>query len=808
MLPEKPLVASILVSFALATGCSGAPADEDTTDADMAAASAEDLPWEVSNGRGETYLPDVFYAEASENEQVMPVKIHGRYQIDRLVYPTLGNPNLYVRNDPKDEVMVVLRIEENILSHLSPKLDTPIEGRWLRAGALTEDAQNALAFYAVDKQGRAASEGGGVARAGEHVLRIKPNAIFVHPLDEQMPEPFKKRRTVRVVFNRKAMANVPAGFYDVRMEVLHNGQIRNGAYEYQYNALRVFDSATDEYTIVNVTDTQVSVADSFAGKTLERLKQFVQRVNASTDDEVRRAAFISFNGDLHNGGAPDLLSPGYVATNYNSEAAAILDTLKELRLPIFLTLGNHDGYVAMGRPVPGFDGPIAWFKGIDLKKTVLESQPGEWPDFNWYTFEKWLDDISDQPGGRHVDIFEGSHVRRVGTTWDTWQPVPRDHRNMVLYDGVYQWRRTYGPLYMSWGFGKNHYVNMDSYQLRQHRRSGWGMYTVNYGGGVSRVQSAWVGRELDRAEQAKKDIVLISHHDPRGGHEGKDHPYYYGLIDYKVGLATAKYIIGEVLNPILCTHVPDWVRVTSRKLSCLHDGLQEWMRADDEFDCEDKYRMPTGRCDASQYNPNAPADEKRHPWFSGYAILHKLSTRPSLRTFLLGHTHYNSFEMLQAGDEIVPEKVGLDSDQAAALEAENPVRAGSLTNDSEKLTKEGLVREHEKWLQNLNAAGHDFQRALPHGENGSARELMFLRMTSNADLTSQKYMGKSMMGFAALTISRVDDARKYTRPQINAVTFFLNDQGSFEVAHRVAFDRTRRMSPDDAYNPVNSLFTF
>ncbi len=43
--------------------------------------------------QGRDYLPNVFYADASENEQIMPWAIDGHVQIDRLVYPTLGNPN-------------------------------------------------------------------------------------------------------------------------------------------------------------------------------------------------------------------------------------------------------------------------------------------------------------------------------------------------------------------------------------------------------------------------------------------------------------------------------------------------------------------------------------------------------------------------------------------------------------------------------------------------------------------------------------------------------------------------------------------
>src|SRR5688572_10740641 len=80
-----------------APGCADEPGASDSFDATETA----ERPWEVVSEQGETYLANVFYAEASENEQVMPLALDGRYAIDRMVYPTLGNPNLYVKDDAK-----------------------------------------------------------------------------------------------------------------------------------------------------------------------------------------------------------------------------------------------------------------------------------------------------------------------------------------------------------------------------------------------------------------------------------------------------------------------------------------------------------------------------------------------------------------------------------------------------------------------------------------------------------------------------------------------------------------------------------
>src|SRR5262249_50327126 len=146
---------------------------------------------------------------------------------------------------------------------------------------------------------------------------------------------------------------------------------------------------------------------------------------------------------------------------------------------------------------------------------------------------------------------------------------------MVLYDGFYQWQKTYGPLTASWVFGKNRYVSMNSYELRQHRRSGWGMYNVNYGGGLSKLQLDWLDRELTRGKNDGQDMVVLMHHDPRGAHKGLDLGYYSPVLEF-TGMAqsTVNYLLDEYLIPAVCKQ-PDLKLSIDDRESCLHDGLQE-----------------------------------------------------------------------------------------------------------------------------------------------------------------------------------------------------------------------------------------
>ena len=482
---------ALITLAACATGCQHEVAVEDeSSEGALTAHGATDLPWEVRSRQGETYLPNVFYADASENEQIMPLTVHGRHAIERLVYPTLGNPNLYVKSDPNDEMMTVLRLENGLLDGLGATMGARVEGsKYLRKLEIPASEGSGLRFFAVSRGARAKGEGAGAAQAdGRTIFEMKPTLVMAHPNDD-VPAPLSSRTTVRVVFDQAAMAAIPPGLYDPRMEVRKDGAIapgpNGGAWEVQYNAVRVFERGSDEYSIINVTDTQVShsapgrgpeTRTTFEVKTLAKLKEFVQRVNASTDPAVKNAAFVTFNGDLHNGGSPEALRPSRVAWTYNDEANAIHDTLKELDFPIFLTIGNHDGYTATGQVPKVIDSMLGsavdWVTGStdgSLEKTVKAASPKEWPGFDWDDYARFLAATKDKElGGRHVDVVTGRfrRVRNAQSFAKGWVPLAASKRNYVLYDGFHQWQRTYGPTYYSWQFGKNRYVNLNSYELR------------------------------------------------------------------------------------------------------------------------------------------------------------------------------------------------------------------------------------------------------------------------------------------------------------------------------------------------------
>ena len=166
---------------------------------------------------------------------------------------------------------------------------------------------------------------------------------LVRPIDPGMPEAFKRRRTVRLSFDSAALASVPEGLYDLRFEVHQNGALvrddaGHGVQEFEYNAVRVFNAGPENggrYSVINLSDTQVAVGNMFESKTLSKLKNFVSFISTTNDKRIRRAAFIAFNGDLHNSGSPSTLSSPQSPDTYRTEARAIIDQLKQLPLPIF-----------------------------------------------------------------------------------------------------------------------------------------------------------------------------------------------------------------------------------------------------------------------------------------------------------------------------------------------------------------------------------------------------------------------------------------------------------------------------------------
>ncbi|HEY8079063.1 MAG TPA: hypothetical protein VIF62_33250, partial [Labilithrix sp.] len=285
------------------------------------------------------------------------------------------------------------------------------------------------------------------------------------------------------------------------------------------------------------------------------------------------------------------------------------------------------------------------------------------------------------------------------------------------------------------------------------------------------------------------------HHDPRGGHKGIDIGYYFDVLEYSsIWQSAINYIAGKVFDPAVCK-LPDWVLPRDQQDNCMHDGLQEWMRPDPDFDGD---------------------------YMSGVELMKRVTGNPQVRTLLLGHTHYNALEVLETGDQLLPGQFTVDASNAkelATLEIQNPVRGYAVAQ------KSGIrFRDYEPNAVPENAVVSrlmDFsemtKRVYPHAARvldapvGMARELVILRLVSNADLASQTVTtsGKSALGFAVLHVVKKSDARAYDKPQINQATFFVNsDANNFALERTIAIDRTKHLGPHDATNPIQQIYSW
>jgi hypothetical protein len=876
-------------------------------------------PWHLTSKDCETFLPDIHYADAVNNEQVMDLRLKDAngerfYQIDHLIYPTLGAPNLFFKypdtyKDKFDEFVVMLNLPD---STYSPLLQNKPNNKRDSRLYLNQDARNGIKIYLSERSDSNRAQLTDTSKpmqAGSTVIELgaagAPNVGFWrYGRDKSMPKLLKTKAKIKFIANKWAMKTVQPGFYDIRIDVLNNGKLV--AAEYQYNATRIYEENYDQVTanILNVTDSQASLGlknvlngKSFKEETLDRLIQFSQGLNKlwssaeknKSTAAIKKSAFITFNGDVHNGGAPETLSPYQVANTYNWEAQRILAILKDLPLPIFLTAGNHDGYVAIGHMPAAAKLLASTIKEERDYNTVAKvlAHPQNGANFDQFVSQKvdapfylkYLEDTKAHQGGLAVNVFDSGYVRYFGDPnykrqWVETANSGQDsrtqyHRNYVLYDGFNQWKRTYGPLAQSWSFGRNHFININSYELRQHMRTGWGMYTVNYGGGVSQHQKQWIAKEETYAANRNREINLLAHHDPRGGHKGVNFPFYFRQVPYDGMVGVAKnFVLAEMIMPAFCDVAPKFVvnSTNATFLGCMQDGLQEWLRPDSDFDCErkDMYSAKDVEETASYAKANKQGGDwrnyviegrcnlhrlsgKRHRIYSGYQLVDMMATNPNVRTVLLGHTHYNSLEVIASAEMvaanayegakaedtwIVPGAVVLDADSQkkylpahkSLLERFNPLRwmggKRKAEREAEKvkfseLAQKGIFKascnEQDCAVLDFEAAGHSFSTVR------QKNELVILRLTSVANLTDQSEQGAKKgvksFGFSVLEFGQVSNkpTDNKTMSRIERVDFLINDgKGGFEIDAHAKVDRKcyipSTSNDPKKINPISQLF--
>jgi len=239
------------------------------------------------------------------------------------------------------------------------------------------------------------------------------------------------------------------------------------------------------------------------------LERFVERVNAL------EVAWIAMIGDVCDNGVAGFkniiklawhAAPGEVKNYYKDEYPRSHQILQKLRHPILLVPGNHDGMAAYKDYLPG----------VPSEAFVGEEAP-----------------------------------------------------NVTIYDGLQVYRRTFGPTYFGFDWGGTRYLCANSFELRRSDRLGYHGIVANWGGWMRDEQLGWLERELASAGQRQQRKVLLIHHDPRGGSEGKRLGCYHKHRDYDLTSrgAILRSYLGYVLRNGRSGWQQEWMAPRDRPLA-------------------------------------------------------------------------------------------------------------------------------------------------------------------------------------------------------------------------------------------------
>jgi hypothetical protein len=750
----------------------------------------ESRSWEIKGPKGAIVVPDLFYADPIQNLQGMPLGVKipyshksgtFTYEINNFIYPTIGNPTLYTKEDPKDLFFVALRVPSDIIALNRPQ-KKPLGKNW------TYKMRSRPKVYILSRKKRKILEWGvpldnyGDRRKGVYPVEA---ATIVRREQKGAPIELLRRETLLLYFKKSQLENIPPGFYDVRVEWKFGPLASDQIVEWQYNSLRIFKAPpkNGKYRFLNMADTQISLDHflSFKQNSLDKFAQFKDFLNklfTLPDKNLLRkkfkhivnSKFITFNGDFHNSGSPAGIRSEWVSKIPAREGAAAISVLRDLPLPIFLTMGNHDGHVNMGhRLLLGKHvSPLRikkWQERIQRNNELIYSGRSAYHGKKALDFIESLKKTKKTPGGREVDIFHGIFKRTSRTAnLQDWGPLQKSERNYPLYDASNQWRKLYGTNYSAWNYGDGHLINLNTYDLRQHSRAGWGLFIMNYGGGISSFQMGWVKREVAAATRLDRDIILIGHHDPRGGHKDKDRPYYYPLLDYKGVQSSAKqWFKDEILADYGCRYLPGRL-LEKFKVSCVHTGLLEWMFPDFNLDCWDKSCPPN-------YVAWALSNFKGKIYFSGPELVDLIIRTPNIRTVLLGHTHHTTLKTYYPGSNVAEDRIYVDD--------------YGIKRKIKKIL--GLKKNIYPFKKALDGRFYlDLTKLQKKYKVGLGdKEVSFLRTTSLAKQTHAKAKWKNKKltnyGFTIFGVNKKRDYRKYKQAQINRAHFYVNtdDGGKF-----------------------------
>jgi len=361
-----------------------------------------------------------FYADSFYNPQIKPIAA----LIEHVHYPTLGCPSLL---GPGQQLQVLLS---------------------LPAGA---DAAG-VAFHLADR----------------HLQNGKVFKLSGHGDPEWLADgPGGQRKLYRCWLG---MDGVPFALFDLHVAF-------DGQKEVQYNAVRRYQAITGKEQVIFCGDSQ------YNGDNLVCLKRFIEHVNEKQPD----VAWIALIGDICDNGVKGWknlvklaieANGGAVIHYYGQEYQQSHELLRNLRHPVVIVPGNHDGMSA-------------------------------YPNYQ---------------AGQTSDVFTGP-----------------DPANQTEYDGLQHFRRAFGPLSFRFDWANTRYLCTNTFELTRRQRLGYHAIVANWGGWMRPEQLNWVKSELASAAGMHK-VMLMHHDPRGGsegqrlGHFHRMRPYN---LDNKLSILTS-----------------------------------------------------------------------------------------------------------------------------------------------------------------------------------------------------------------------------------------------------------------------------
>ena len=329
----------------------------------------------------------LFYADASNNPQNKTFTPF----IDYVHYPTLGCPALL---GPDHQLEVLMSL---------PASATP----------------TGVAFRLVDRHGQ---QGASIDLQSEGA----PEPVAAGPA--------AARKLFRFRFRMDA---VPFALFDLHVAF---GPIE----EIQYNAVRRYQSITGSEQVIFCGDSQYHVDNQIC------LERFIKCVNPLD------VAWIAIIGDICDNGVKgwkNILKlaaeahGGPVTHYYGNEYKRSHELLRDLRHPVIVVPGNHDGMSA---------------------------------------YDKYDE-------GKPSGVIIGP-----------------DDLNTPEYDGLHHFRRTFGPLYFGFDWAGTRYLCHNTFELTRNQRLGYHAIVANWGGWMHPDQLQWVEKEFESAKDKRK-VMLMHH---------------------------------------------------------------------------------------------------------------------------------------------------------------------------------------------------------------------------------------------------------------------------------------------------------